>query len=140
MVAGDGRIRLNVLGSKNRRFNVSTAHIKQALSALESKLRQEIAATPPFIEVLGENHPQLSLSAIIDRLAESHLAEHPLFARINRLDAALCQLELGLYGLCADCETDISRERLTTDPTEQRCHQCAEQYEHEHRHELRLTH
>lgn len=81
----------------------------------------------------------LDLSEIIDTLTHTPLAEHALFLRLMRLDAALCQLDLGLYGLCADCETDIEADRLNQDPTEQRCLACAGQYEHEHRHELRLS-
>lgn len=89
-----------------------------------------LAASPVFT---------LALSDIIDTLTHTPLAEHALFLRLMKLDAALCQLDLGLYGLCADCETDIEVERLSQDPTEQRCFACAQHYEHEHRHELRLS-
>ncbi|MFB2801648.1 TraR/DksA C4-type zinc finger protein [Shewanella seohaensis] len=119
---------------------MSTTHIRQELSELEANLRKEIGALPQFIEILGAHYANLSLGELIDRLAQSHLAEHPLFCRLNRLDAAFCQLDLGLYGLCSDCETEIEAERLTQDPTEQRCSSCAEHYQHVHRHELRLSH
>jgi len=119
---------------------VSTTHIRQELSELEANLRKEIGALPQFIEILGAHCANLSLGELIDLLAQSHLADHPLFCRLNRLDAAFCQLDLGLYGLCSDCETEIEAERLMQDPTEQRCSCCAEHYQHEHRHELRLSH
>ncbi|MCH1928062.1 TraR/DksA family transcriptional regulator, partial [Shewanella sp. C31] len=79
---------------------MSITHIRQELSELEVSLRKEIDTLPQFIDVLGAQNPHLSLGEMIDRLASSHLTEHPLFLRLNRLDAALCQLDLGLYGLC----------------------------------------
>lgn len=44
---------------------------------------------------------------------------------LRRIDAALCQLDLGLYGICSDCEEPIEEERLEEDPCIQRC-QCCE--------------
>lgn len=116
-----------------------TIHIRQELSELEANLRKEIGAQPEFLEVLGTHFAKLSLGELIDKLARTPLAEHPFFCRLNKLDAACCQLDLGLYGLCSDCETEIENERLRMDPTEQRCKTCAEHYLHEHRNELRLT-
>lgn len=119
---------------------MSTIHIKQKLSELEASLRQEIGALPQLSEIRGAQSAKLSLGDLIDLMAQSHLLDHPLFCRLSRLDAAICQLDLGLYGLCADCETEIDPIRLQQDPTEQRCSSCAEHYQHEHRHELRLSH
>ncbi|MCL1091315.1 TraR/DksA C4-type zinc finger protein [Shewanella profunda] len=119
---------------------MSTTHIRHELSELEANLRKEIGALPQFLEVLGTHYANLSLGELIDQLAQSPLAEHSLFSQLNKLDAAICQLDLGLYGLCSDCEAEIETERLSQDPTEQRCASCAEHYQHEHRHELRLTH
>ena len=45
-------------------------------------------------------------------------------ARLKRIDAALCQMDLGLYGLCSDCEEPLSIEQLEQDPTLQRCPRC----------------
>lgn len=123
-----------------RRFYVSTIHIRQELSELEANLRKEIGGQPKFLEELGANFANLKLTELIDKLALTPLAEHPLFCRLNKLDAAFCQLDLGLYGLCSDCEAEIESARLNQDPTEQRCGACAEHYLHEHRRELRLSH
>ncbi|EGM69667.1 TraR/DksA family transcriptional regulator [Shewanella sp. HN-41] len=119
---------------------MSTIHIRQELSELEASLRKEIGVHPEFLDVLGAHFSNLSLGELIDKLALTPLAEHSLFCRLNKLDAAFCQLDLGLYGLCSDCEAEIESGRLNQDPTEQRCSACAEHYLHEHRHELRLTH
>ncbi|MCE9777980.1 TraR/DksA C4-type zinc finger protein [Shewanella algae] len=113
---------------------MSSSHIRQALSALEIDLRKEIMVLGPHWE------PQMSLSDLIETMIQADLCKHPLYHRLLRLDAALCQLDLGLYGLCADCEAEIEAYRLDRDPTEQRCERCHEQYKHEHRQELRLNH
>ncbi|QIR14860.1 TraR/DksA C4-type zinc finger protein [Shewanella aestuarii] len=113
------------------------------LSQIEQQLREDLA-----VELLEHqfNDEQLSciqkmdLSNLIDYMSEIKHAGSCLFEKLMRLDAAYCQLELGLYGLCSDCESDIEPQRLSADPTEQRCHICAIRYKNEHRHELRLNH
>ncbi|WP_372872456.1 TraR/DksA family transcriptional regulator [Shewanella sp.] len=117
---------------------MTTPSTRQALVQLEAKLREEIAALPfPGISQRAVNQ---SLSELIDSLTAQHLSDEPIYDQLTRLDAALCQLDLGLYGLCADCEAEIEADRLAEDPTVQRCRACDEHYRHEHRHELRLNH
>ncbi|HEH9430480.1 TPA: conjugal transfer protein TraR [Aeromonas sobria] len=48
--------------------------------------------------------------------------------RLKRIDAALCQMDLGLYGLCSDCEEQLAIEQLEQDPTLQRCPRCETRY------------
>lgn len=48
--------------------------------------------------------------------------------RLKRLDAALCQMDLGLYGLCSDCEEPLTIDQLEQDPTLQRCPSCETRY------------
>ena len=124
--------------TKRQGIIVSTPNTRQALSQLEAKLREEIAALPTC--GLSEAAHSASLGELIDAMTRLHLADEPIYTRLTRLDAALCQLDLGLYGLCADCEAEIEPERLLCDPTEQRCCGCDEHFRHEHRHELRLNH
>lgn len=58
-------------------------------------------------------------------------------ARLKRLDAALCQMDLGLYGFCSDCEEPLLAEQLEQDPTLQRCPRCEARYRKGfHAHEL----
>ncbi|WP_153009441.1 TraR/DksA C4-type zinc finger protein [Shewanella frigidimarina] len=83
---------------------------------------------------------QTPLGQIIDYLPQVKLADTDIFTKLMKLDAAYCQLELGLYGLCSDCEMDIEPPRLIADPTEQRCTDCEQKFRREHRHELRLNH
>ncbi|MFQ6370427.1 TraR/DksA C4-type zinc finger protein [Shewanella sp. YIC-542] len=112
---------------------MSGSQIRQRLSAIETELRHAITE-------LNADWATRSISEIIDAMVKAELCHHPLYNRLNRLDAAQCQLDLGLYGLCADCENEIEPERLAMDPTEQRCQHCSEHYAHEHRQELRLSH
>ena len=48
----------------------------------------------------------------------------PHIKQLKKVDAALCQQQLGLYGLCSDCEVELSREQLYQDPCRQRCSLC----------------
>ncbi|MGX9462857.1 TraR/DksA C4-type zinc finger protein [Shewanella sp. A14] len=80
------------------------------------------------------------LGQVIDDLSQIKLVGTDIFNKLMKLDAAYCQLELGLYGLCSDCEMDIEPMRLIADPTEQRCKLCEQKFLREHRHELRLDH
>ena len=58
-------------------------------------------------------------------------------AHLKRLDAALCQMDLGLYGLCSDCEEPLAIAQLEQDPTLQRCPRCETRYRKGfHAHEL----
>ncbi|WP_350433051.1 TraR/DksA C4-type zinc finger protein [Shewanella sp. H8] len=80
------------------------------------------------------------LGNVIDYLSQIKLSNTDTFSKLMRLEAAYCQLELGLYGICSDCEMDIEPSRLISDPTEQRCAHCEQKFLSEHRHELRLNH
>ncbi|KFZ37121.1 hypothetical protein HR45_11960 [Shewanella mangrovi] len=107
--------------------------IRQRLSAIEKDIRSELVALDP-------QWRDMALGDIIELMAKRELCGNAIYARLVRLDAAICQLELGLYGLCADCEAEIEADRIASDPTEQRCQLCDEQFRHQHRQELRLTH
>ena len=52
----------------------------------------------------------------------------PLVDRFRSLDAAVFQIQLGLFGVCADCEAPIEKARLDKDPTIQRCSKCEARY------------
>ncbi|MDO6619441.1 MULTISPECIES: TraR/DksA family transcriptional regulator [unclassified Shewanella] len=120
---------------------MNTQDVQQILLQREAQLKYELVhqlnqQTQPSAQVQFN----MSLTELIELMSEQRLTDTPLFGQLTRLDAALCQLELGLYGLCSDCESDIEAERLAADPTEQRCAHCAEKYNQQHRHELKLSH
>lgn len=45
--------------------------------------------------------------------------------RLEALLAAISLMDMGLYGLCCDCEQRIEIELLQQDPARQRCQRCA---------------
>ncbi|QFU22269.1 TraR/DksA C4-type zinc finger protein [Shewanella eurypsychrophilus] len=118
---------------------MSHPQIRHELSKIETNLRIEIGQLAERKQI-GIDSQGTNLCELIALLTNAALSDHPLFSQLTKLDAAFCQLDIGLYGLCSDCESEIEPERLILDPVEQRCALCAESYAHEHRHELRLTH
>ena len=118
---------------------MSRSHIRHELSQLESNLRIEIGKLAQSKNISLDTQSS-SLCELIAQLTQADLCKHPLFSQLTQVDAAICQLDIGLYGLCSDCENEIEAERLAINPVEQRCTQCAQNHEHEHRQELRLTH
>lgn len=48
--------------------------------------------------------------------------------RLELVQAALSQMDMGLFGLCSDCECRIDRALLQQDPARQRCEQCQAAY------------
>ncbi|MFP2767966.1 transcriptional regulator, TraR/DksA family protein [Oceanisphaera sp. KMM 10153] len=79
-----------------------------------------------------------ALAAQLQQVPADEWVDHPpltawpqLQPQINALkqvDAALCQWQLGLYGLCSDCEAELTREQLWLDPCRQRCDVCEQKY------------
>ncbi|MCF1427613.1 MAG: TraR/DksA C4-type zinc finger protein [Shewanella sp.] len=108
--------------------------IHHRLNALALELEQQaLALLPPA-------QSEYNLQQLINALVQHKLTQHSVYAQLLKLDAARCQLELGLFGLCADCEEEISRELLDADITVQRCCSCQSKYDNEHRHELLRDH
>ncbi|MCE9678655.1 TraR/DksA C4-type zinc finger protein [Shewanella sp. AS1] len=117
---------------------MNSSRIRHELSLLETNIRVGLSQLLAQKQ-LEIDSKTLSLSALIEQMSASKLTCEPLFTKLTQLDAALCQLDIGLYGLCADCESEIEASRLMADPLEQRCAECAANHAHEHRQELRLN-
>ena len=49
--------------------------------------------------------------------------------QIKSIDAALQGMDLGLYGLCSDCEIELDIDELFKCPTKQRCDACETKYQ-----------
>ncbi|MFY8297768.1 conjugal transfer protein TraR [Pseudoalteromonas sp. SS15] len=52
--------------------------------------------------------------------------QFPRFQRLMELEAALCQIDIGQFGYCCDCETKLDLLELSKDPAKQRCPACEE--------------
>lgn len=69
-----------------------------------------------------KSHPQTSWVELLEHnVSPDHTA---LVNELTRVEAALCQFDIGQYGYCADCEEPISLNELKKDPTKQRCGLC----------------
>ncbi len=79
-----------------------------------------------------------SLAAALRQLPTDEWADYPALAAwpqlqpqlnaLKQVDAALCQWQLGLYGLCSDCEAELTEDQLWQDPCRQRCDPCEQKY------------
>ncbi|WP_028773017.1 TraR/DksA C4-type zinc finger protein [Shewanella waksmanii] len=112
--------------------------VRQVLSEVEADLRADLERQQ--ISQLGSLASSATISELIEILTQLKRCDDPLFIQLTKLDAAYCQLDIGMYGLCADCESEIESHRLQQDPLEQRCAACSAEFYHQHRQELRLTH
>jgi len=96
------------------------------------EVRQELLNTDDqtYIELAGQVH-DLGEASVADLLVDLQLAEIDKHIReIRDIDAALMRIAAGRYGLCKDCKSTISFERLKAYPTAKRCHRCAVNHEH----------
>ena len=55
-----------------------------------------------------------------------------LAMKMEKVDAAVCSIRLGMYGLCVDCEEEIALDELQADPAQPRCHACREHSRYHH--------
>jgi RNA polymerase-binding transcription factor DksA len=121
--------------------NASIAHLEETAmnnTEIQTKLSAELAQVRQrLLDMLADSdqgyHQQL-LSQLKDNppsdwlelTANSLGPEYQiLISRLEKLEAALCQIDIGQYGYCCDCEEKIDDERLLADPATQRCRRCA---------------
>ncbi|WP_415230911.1 TraR/DksA family transcriptional regulator [Psychromonas sp.] len=106
----------------------------QLLSSLE-KLRNDVSDM-----LLSSSHVGHKLAAKqLQKLSNDQLVEltskldiSSLAHKTNEIksiDASLNDIELGLYGICSDCEAEIAIQRLETDVTAKRCVICEKKYQ-----------
>lgn len=88
-------------------FDSLGAH--QDADYLEIKQCLDGATTSNWPELIGNNIPEKLLKKK---------------QRLEQILAALIQIDLNLYGYCADCEAQIEPELIEQDPAIQRCAKC----------------
>ena len=74
-----------------------------------------------LVETLKQNNPEHWLELTDRQLGNEYRS---LIIRLEQLEAAVCQVDIGQYGYCCDCEEKIDSQRLNADPTIQRCASC----------------
>ncbi|KZN50337.1 hypothetical protein [Pseudoalteromonas luteoviolacea] len=107
------------------------------LKQCQEKLREELARTRasfvldlktntnPVILALAELLENTAPSDWIDSINEKICpSQFPSYQRLVQLEAALCQIDIGQFGFCCDCEQEIEDALLMQDPATQRCTQC----------------
>lgn len=115
----------------------------QLLSSLE-KLRNDVSEI-----LLSSNHAGHRLAAKqLKRLSNDQLVELtsnlniPSLShkanQIKSIDASLNDIDLGLYGYCSDCETEISIEKLKENATTKRCDICEKKYQKQKYNQFKL--
>lgn len=111
---------------------------KNILKARHRLLREEIRAAlleadeQHFIDLAGQVH-DLEDASLADLLVDLDLAVLDMqVEQVRDIDAALIRIAEGTYGICIDCESDITADRLHAYPTAKRCQPCQTAYERNH--------
>ncbi|RKF20257.1 hypothetical protein DBZ36_07390 [Alginatibacterium sediminis] len=113
---------------------MSHTEVRSRLLGLLASQKAEI-----IVEFSHSSRPSLQLSAErLHQMSHSELIElaekiddqrlHANLKQLQRIDAALCQLDIGMYGLCSDCEEPIESKALELDPCVQRCRSCQDKH------------
>jgi DnaK suppressor protein len=63
---------------------------------------------------------------------------HKNINNLKNIDASLSSLQQGMYGLCSDCETELTVALLESSPTTQRCPDCEAKYQKQSYNSYRL--
>ncbi|MEI6897777.1 MAG: molecular chaperone DnaK [Psychromonas sp.] len=119
------------------------AQFKLQLNSEIIKVRAKInsiflqSSPPPHLDLKGL--ARLSVDALIEftfKLENTSLKKN--IEKLKKLDASLITIEQSMYGLCADCENELSVQQLTEDATLQRCPLCDRKYQKQTSHQYRL--
>ena len=100
--------------------------VKQELIARQKVLKEELdrLAKEPAPEKQSQDDGDQAASSTLETLRNSiQNAEYEEFVMI---EAALKSIEDGTYGICRDCDQEISEKRLKYYPNAQRCLACQE--------------
>ncbi|SIQ12383.1 transcriptional regulator, TraR/DksA family [Aeromonas sp. RU39B] len=107
------------------------AHFRQRLEENWHRLRADLVARLAAAQLIesGRTPAESDVEQLV-QLARRVLPAQfePQLAQLIHVDAALCQMELGLYGLCSDCEEPLELAALENDPATQRCPRCETRY------------
>jgi len=108
---------------------VARAHlekIKQDLLARKKVLEEELdrLSKEPVSDNQSQDDGDQAVSSTLETLRNS--IQNAEYEEYVRIEAALRSIEQGTYGVCQDCEQEISEKRLKYNPNAQRCLACQE--------------
>ncbi|WP_220718189.1 TraR/DksA family transcriptional regulator [Agarivorans litoreus] len=104
--------------------------LMQQLEQLKSEIISFLTVSEKTsLKLTADKLQSLSNEELIDQALKLQYSElNVQLKQLKRVDAALCQIDLGLYGLCSDCEEEIELNRLQHDPSTQRCQRCSDKH------------
>ena len=96
------------------------------LNQLRSDFLGELKASPNefthnLANILEINPPNKWLDIVMEKINPE---QFPQYDRLMKVEAALCQMDIGQFGYCCDCEQAIEPELLEQDPAAHRCGGC----------------
>ncbi len=100
--------------------------IKQELLARKKVLEEELdrLSKEPVSDNQSQDDGDQAVSSTLETLRNS--IQNTEYEEYIRIDAALKSIENGSYGMCQDCDQEISEKRLKYYPNAQRCLACQE--------------
>lgn len=100
--------------------------IKQELLARKKMLEEELdrLSKEPISDNQSQDDGDQAVSSTLETLRNS--IQNAEYEEYVMIETALKSIEDGTYGVCQDCEQDISEKRLKYYPNAQRCLACQE--------------
>ena len=121
-------------------FSEFEALLQSQRTQLLGELREKISASGEGLGFANQSK-FTDDDAVADAAAEMDVALVIRESRdLQEIEAALARIVEGSYGVCTDCEGEISRPRLKASPMAARCLTCQEIFERTHgqAHKVRL--
>ncbi|MCT6700105.1 hypothetical protein [Rheinheimera sp. 4Y26] len=100
--------------------------IQQQRAAIYQYLQQGQQAGYSNLLLKLDSHPLSHWPELLNQWLTPELEAKT--RRLEAIQAALSQMDMGLYGLCCDCDSRIERHLLQQDPARQRCAHCDKLY------------
>jgi RNA polymerase-binding transcription factor DksA len=106
-------------------------HLLSEFAELKEKIKHRLSiSSKKYLNDLVDKVDSMNADVLISSLSNCESHSLNLYrTQIKSIDAALQGIELGLYGLCSDCETELDVEVLFKCPTQQRCPVCETKYQ-----------
>lgn len=114
-----------------RQLSEFRSKLDQRNLQLRQEIREELLATDEqhFIDLAGQVH-DLEEESVADLLVDLDLAVIDMHINeVREIEAALRRIQVGAFGICIECDTDIEVERLRAFPTAKRCLDCQQNFE-----------
>lgn len=109
--------------TSERTYQQLKQHLEQEHTQLAKELKHEMLLNTLVPSATAIE--QADLNELIVMAKSSFIPNlFDLAMKMEKVDAAVCSIKLGMYGLCVDCEEEIELEELKGDPAQPRCHSC----------------